>query len=331
MGNLDQGRVVYFNGELVSESEACISIYDSSLMFGDMVFEMTRSFNKQQFKLREHIKRLYASIKMLQIPLKMTSDEMEDAVYKTIEANEPAFSKDDEHRIMIDVSRGLLSIYQDVVGLPKGPNVIIADFPLRWTVTGMGDLFNTGINAVIPSQRAIPAHLLEPKIKNRSRLHYLMANIEVSNTEGNNNWALLLDPDGFIAEGTGDNFFIVKDKTIITPEGRNILRGISRDYVLHELGPQLGLTCVEKNIEPYDVMTADEAFMTGTPFCILPVTALNNIEIGTGKMCKITRLLLDTWSENVGINISEQIKKWDKVGEPSTVSTPSPYTFGKRQ
>ena len=72
-------------------------------MFGDIVFEMTRSFNKKQFKLREHLNRLYASMKYLQIPITMTIDEMEDGVYKTIEANDPVFEEDDEHRIMIDL------------------------------------------------------------------------------------------------------------------------------------------------------------------------------------------------------------------------------------
>ena len=170
-----KSRVVWFNGQLIPESQARISIYDSALMFGDMVFEMTRSFNKNQFKLREHLERLYASIKYVRIPLEMTIDEMEQHIYETIEANNPFFADDDEHRLMIDVSRGLLSIYQGVVGVNKGPNVIIADFPLRWTVAGMGKLYDTGINAVIPSQRAIPAQLLEPKVKNRSRMHYLMA------------------------------------------------------------------------------------------------------------------------------------------------------------
>ena len=277
-------RVVYLNGQLVPETEARISIYDSALMFGDMVFEMTRSFNKKQFKLREHIERLYTGVKILRIPLAMTPEEMEKACYETIEANDPCFSSDDEHRLMIDVSRGMLGIYEGIEGMHKGPNVIIADFPLRWTVVGMGKLFDTGINAVITSQRAIPAGLLDPKIKNRSRLHYLMANIEASQVEGENNWALLLDPDGFVAEGTGNNFFIVKDGVVITPEGRNVLRGISRAYVMQELCPQLGIPVVEKNIEPYDVYTADEAFMTGTPFCILPVVSLNGSEIGDKKI-----------------------------------------------
>lgn len=322
----ENGRVVWFNGELVPESEAKVSIYDSALMFGDMVFEMTRSFNKKQFKLREHLERLYASIKYVRIPLEMSIDEMEKHIYETIEANDPLFGADDEHRLMIDVSRGILSIYQGIVGAHKGPNVIIANFPLRWTVAGMGKLFDMGINAVITSQRAIPAQLLEPKVKNRSRLHYLMANIESSNYEGENNWALLLDPDGFIAEGTGDNFFIIKDNVIITPEPRNILRGISRAYIF-ELAQKLGLSCIEKNIEPYDVVNADEAFMTGTPFCILPVSSLNSIPIGSGPMGKITRRLLDAWSSEVGVDIIWQIKKWDSERGDQVSTGPSPYSF----
>jgi branched-chain amino acid aminotransferase len=326
MISVNAERIVWFNGELVPEGQAKISIYDSALMFGDMVFEMTRSFNKVQFRLREHLARLYASIKYVRIPLEMSMEEMERHVQETIAANEPLFGPDDEHRVMIDVSRGLLSIYQGVVGTHKGPNVIIADFPLRWTVAGMGNLFDRGINAVIPSQRAIPASLLEPKVKNRSRLHYLMANIEVSNYAGDNNWALLLDPDGFIAEGTGDNFFIVKDQVLMTPEPRNILRGISRGYVF-ELAKALGLGCVEKNLEPYDVMLADEAFMTGTPFCLLPVTSLNSVAIGNRQMGPITRLLLDTWGANVGVDIAAQIKKWDAAQEGTGPMGPSPYSF----
>ena len=153
------------NGCLVPENEAKISIYDSALMFGDMVFEMTRSFNKNQFKLKEHIERLYAGLKILRIPIAMTPEEMEKACKQTIAANDNLFTPDDEHRLMIDVSRGILGIYHGIDGVHKGTNVIIADFPLRWTVAGMGVLFEQGINAVITSQRAIPATLMDPKIK----------------------------------------------------------------------------------------------------------------------------------------------------------------------
>jgi branched-chain amino acid aminotransferase len=321
-------RLVYFNGKLVPETEAKISIYDSALMFGDMVFEMTRSFNKKQFKLREHIERLYIGAKILRIPLQMKPEDMEKACYATIEANDHLFKADDEHRLMIDVSRGLLGIYQGIEGLHKGPNVVIADFPLRWTVATMGNLFDVGINAVITSQRAIPASLMDPKIKNRSRLFYLTANIEASQIEGDNNWALMLDTDGFVAEGTGDNFFIIKNGVVITPEGRNILRGISRDYVMNDLCKQLGMPVIEKNFEPYDIYTADEAFMTGTPFCMLPVTSLNGIKIGNGSIGESFKKLIEKWSLNMGIDIVGQIKQWDaERAEIETGDSPTPYRF----
>ena len=323
-----KSRMVYFNGKLVPEAEARISIYDSALMFGDMVFEMTRSFNKKQFKLREHLERLYVGLKILRIPLTMTEAEMEKACYETIEANETLFAVDDEHRLMIDVSRGVLGIYQNIEGIHKGPNVIIADFPLRWTVSGMGELFDTGINGVITSQRAIPAHLLDPKIKNRSRVHYNMANIEASQVTGKNNWALLLDLDGFIAEGTGDNFFIVRKGEILTPEGRNILRGISRAYIF-ELADELGISCREGNLETYDVYTADEAFMTGTPFCILPVTSLNGAAIWDGKVGPVFTKLLSAWSKNMEVDIKGQIQKWNSMDGLQVEDTPTPYQFKK--
>lgn len=324
-------RLVNFNGEMIPETEAKISIYDSALMFGDMVFEMTRSFNKKQFKLEEHVARLYSGIKILRIPLEMTQTQMIDECYKTVEENDHLFEENDEHRLMIDVSRGLLGIYQNIDGLHKGPNVIIADFPLRWTVASMGALFETGINMVITSQRAIPASLMDPKIKNRSRLFYLMANIEASLMAGDNNWALLLGTDGFITEGTGDNFFIIKDGVVITPEGRDVLRGVSREYVMADLCLSLGIPVIEKNIEPYDVYTADEAFITGTPFCMLPVTSLNGLEIGDGKVGSIFSQIMSQWSANMGVDIIGQIQKWDSEHPQSIAGgAPTPYRFSKK-
>ena len=324
-GNMmESNRKVYMNGSFVDESEAKISIYDSALMFGDMVFEMTRSFNGVQFKLKEHIDRLFDGLKILRIDIPISKGELEDICLKTVEINRPFFSNSDEHRLIIDISRGLLGIYQGVTGLHKGPNIIVADFPLRWTVSSMGKFFDSGINAVITSQRAIPASLMDPKIKNRSRLFYLMANIEVSQYVGDNNWALMLDTDGFISEGTGDNFFMIKDNVIYTPEGRNILRGISRKYVIEEIAPALGIKVIEKNIEAYDVYTADEAFLTGTPFCMLPVTSLNGVAIGSGKIGPLFAKLLAQWSSNVGIDIQNQIKSW---ASEDMSNGPTPYQF----
>ena len=314
------------NGNFVDEKDAKISIFDSALMFGDMVFEMTRSFNKSQFKLREHLERLLLGVKILRIPLNMSVEDLEEACLLTIEKNEPVFKDHDEHRLMINISRGPLGIYAPVFDNQLESTLVIADFPLKWTVASMSHLYDEGIDAVIPSQRAIPANLMDPKIKNRSRLFYQMANIEVSMMKGDNNWALLLDPDGFITEGTGDNFFIIKDKKIITPEGRNILRGISRDYIF-ELSAQLGIDCEERNIEPYDVYNADEAFMTGTPFCLLPTVSLNGIKIGNGKMGEVTKNLLRKWSDNVGLDIESQIRAFGKEVEELNLKAPSPYQF----
>ena len=321
------GRVVYMNGTFVEEKDAKISIYDSALMFGDMVFEMTRSFNKKQFKLKEHIDRLYLGLKILRIPMNLTKEDLRNACYETIERNEHLFEKTDEHRLMINVSRGPLGIYAPIFDGKLESTVVIADFPLKWTVASMAKYYEKGINSVIPSQRAIPATLMDPKIKNRSRMWYQMANIEVSQIEGDNNWALLIDPDGYIAEGTGDNFFMVKDRKLFTPEGRNILRGISRDYVI-KLAEELDIPCIECNIEPYDLYNADEAFLTGTPFGILPTTQLNGLDIGDGKMGSVTQELLKKWSSNVGLDIVQQIKDYAKEIESYDKNgAPTPYQF----
>ena len=317
-------RMVFMNGKFVPESKAQISIYDSALMFGDMVFEMTRSFNKKHFKLEKHIDRLFTGLKILRIEIPYSKKDLVDICKKTSKINENVLAADDEHRLMIDVTRGALGIYSDVKNIQREANVIVADFPLRWTVNGMGELFNKGINAVITSQRAIPSRYLDPKIKNRSRLFYLMANIEASLIKGDNNWAILLDDDGFITEGTGDNFFIVKNNVLITPEPRNILVGISRDYVI-ELAKELKIKVIEKNIEPYDVYTADEAFMTGTPFCMLPVKSLNEIKIGNKFPGKIYKRILKHWSKKVKLNIKSQIIGWNK--NQNQLKKISPYRF----
>jgi branched-chain amino acid aminotransferase len=321
-------RKIYMNGSFIKESDAKISIFDSALMFGDMVFEMTRSFNKEHFKLKEHIDRLFTGLKILRYDLSITKEELYDICIETAKQNEPAFKKDDEHRLMIDVSRGVLGIYEDIDGIHTGPNIIVADFPLRWTVRGMSKLYKSGINNVVTSQRVIPSHLMDPKIKNRSRLFYLMANIEASLFEGDNNWALMLDPDGFIAEGSGDNFFIIKDGVLISPEGRNMLRGITRQYVMEELAPKLNIPVKEKNIELFDAYDADEAFICATPFCMIPVTSINSVKIGSGKPGELYKSLIKEWSKNVGVDIVKQIADWDNEDQKKiNKNKVTPYKF----
>ena len=321
-------RKIYMNGKFVKESDAKISIFDSALMFGDMVFEMTRSFNKKHFKLKEHIERLFTGLKILRYDLSITKEELYDICIETARQNEPAFEKDDEHRLMIDVSRGVLGIYEDIDGIHNGPNIIVADFPLKWTVKGMSKLYKSGINNVVTSQRVIPSHLMDPKIKNRSRLFYLMANIEASLFKGENNWALMLDPDGFIAEGSGDNFFIIKDGVLISPEGRNMLRGITRQYIMEELAPRLNIPVKEKTIELFDAYEADEAFICATPFCMIPVTSINSVKIGNGKPGELFKSLIKEWSNMVGVDIIKQVENWNKDSSKKTTKNKvTPYKF----
>jgi len=320
-------RVVYYNGQFVPESEARISIYDSALMFGDMVFEMTRSFNKVQFMLRQHLERMYRGIKQLQIPLGMTIEEMEQAIYRTMEANEPAFEPHDEHRLMIDVSRGPLGMYKMVFDGALEPTVIIADFPVKWTVASLAHFYDDGVHAVTPSQRAIPGQLIEPKIKSRSRIHLQFANQQVALTNDPNAMALLLDPDGFIAEGTGANFFIARDGVLLTPEGRNCLRGTRRAYLL-DLASRLGIEAHETNIELYDVVQADEAFFSSTAFSMLPVTKINGMVIGDGRTGPIFQRLIDSWSEEVGVDIISQTKAFAAEVGAGTAGT-SMYRFAQ--
>jgi len=318
-------RLVYFNGALVPENEARLSIYDSALMFGDVAFEMTRSFRKEQFRLRAHLERLLASIRWLQIPFEHTVEELEAICAQVVAANDPLFAADDEHRLMIDVTRGILGIYNGRVDVPGGTNLIVADFPLRWTVEGSAHLYTDGVDVVIPQQRMIPAALLEPKVKNRNRIHYLMANIQVSQYRGKDAWALLLDPDGFVTEGSGSNFLMVKDGVLLSPEPRNILRGITRDYIL-ELAATLGIPTRETNLEPYDVQNADEAFFACTPFCLVPALRFHGQPIGRGEVGPVYRRLMQRWSEVVGVDIIGQIQGWART-TTHTAGGATPYSF----
>jgi branched-chain amino acid aminotransferase len=304
-------RKIWKNGKILPESEAKVSVYDSALMFGDMVFEMTRSFKGIQFRLERHLERLMKSANYVGIPLDLSIADLQHACVKVQEANK--FPKGEEHRLMINVSRGILPMYSETEG--EGTNIIITDFPVRWTVAGMGQLFDSGINAVTPSQRAIPAKYLEPKVKCRSRLHFLKALMEVAGYEGNNNWPLLLDEDGYIAEGPGYNFFVIFGNVAITPHLRNVLSGISREF-LFEI-----VNCGMSDMNVYDVLSdADEAFFTATPFCMIPVTSINGQKIGDGKVGSKFKKILKTWSCRVGVNIEKQIKDWDK-GAKEGVST----------
>lgn len=316
-------RETYVSGEWVPESKASIHIYDSQFMFGDGVFEMVRTFKHQFFLLEEHIDRLFRSMKFLEIPITKTKQEVIELCYEALERNAAFFDREisgypEECRLMINVSRGPLGIYREVFELMKGenwnePTWIINVWELSKTSKTLAHYYNTGVNAVIPEQRQIPSRLLENKVKNRSRMHYQIANLQMK-PHGRDVMPLLLDEDGFITESTGANFLMIKNGEIISAELRNMLRGSSMTYIFETIAPQLGITVKYMNFEPYDVYDCDEAMFTGTFVNLLPCNRLNgryfNDKVKYNPMGEITKSICDQWSKNVGIDVIQQIKAW---------------------
>lgn len=296
--------MVYFNGRFIPEAEARVSIFDSALMYGDMAFEMTRTYNQRPFKLREHLERLYGSLRLMEIDCGLSIDEMERITCETLEHNLPTESADMDWQIMHDVSRGPLDIYR--TAFPEGiqPTVSINCWPQVTHMGGFAPNYASGVNIVIPAQQTLPAHMVDPKAKTRSRLHYQMANLQAARM-GKGRWPLLLDPDGFLAEGPGWNIFLVKNGELLTPEPRNILLGISRAATI-DLARNLGIPVHETNLGRYEALCADEIFCTATSYAIIHATTFEGQTIGNGTPGPIFGRLLEAWKQFVGIDFVAQ-------------------------
>jgi len=303
-------RLVYFNGNFVPEVEARISIFDCALMFGDMLFEMTRTFNHKPFRLDDHIDRLYCSLKYARIDCGLTIDEMEAATIATLEKNLATLEGVD-CQIMHNVTRGALGIYENVVREGLAPIVTINVYPLIQNLGSIAPKYTEGCHSVVTLQQTVPSRYIDPKAKNRSRIYYKLAELQANQMEDGAQ-ALLTDERGFIAEGTGNNFFMARNGRVLTPKGHNILRGVSRMNCM-ELCDKLGVEVEEADIEPYDVRAADEAWITSTTFCMLPVTRFNFQPVGDGQVGPIYTKLLNAWSEQVGCDIKAQAEKFAEM------------------
>jgi branched-chain amino acid aminotransferase len=300
-------RTVYFNGEFVSEQEARVSIFDSALMFGDMVFDMTRTYGQKPFRLKEHLERIYAGLKYLEIDCGLTLEEMERATLETLDRNLPVVDGADV-QIMHDVSRGILPVYKSVFGGAVQPTVSINCWPLWWHLAGNGPLYRSGIHSVIVPQRSVPAYLIEPKVKNRSRVYYQMANLQAHRVDPHA-FPLLTDDRGFITEGSGSNFFIVRQGRVLTAKSHNILVGVSRNAVL-DLLTAMSVPWAEEDFGAYEVVNADEAFHTATTFAVMPCTRINGMPVGEGKPGRLTQKLIAAFSETVGVDIVAQADQY---------------------
>lgn len=298
--------VVFLSGKLLPASQAKLNIYDLGIVLGATVTEMTRTFRKQPFRLEDHVDRLMRSLKYTRMDTGMSKEDFLKATRQLIEHNTALIPADEELGIVHFVTPGEQPMYAGSAasGARTTPTVCIHSFPLPfefWTAK-----MEIGAHVVTPSIRHVPPQCYDPKMKYRSRMHYYLADKE-ANLVDPSAIALLLDLEGNVTETSGANFLIVERGTIVSPTLRNTLPGVSRATVI-ELAAQLGIPFVERDFQVYNVMNADEAFLASTPFCMMPVTKINGVAIGTGKPGPIVGKLLSAWSERVGVDIPGQIR-----------------------
>ena len=300
-------RTAFFNGHFIPESELRLAPFDVGVRIGEFVFETVRTYGHRPHRLRDHMVRLYASMKALDIDCGMSIEEMEEATLELIERNRAAIEPYDDLMWNNDASRGIAKPFDPGPYDSYERTVFIVFIPLGASLVDALDGLENGIPVVIPPTRNIPARYLDPKMKNRNRIHYGKGMREAKRVDPRAE-AVFLDDDGYLTEGGGANFLIVKDGAVISPQGRNILRGVTREDV-RDLAPGLGLEFVEADIEPYDAMTADEAFLASTPFFVMPVTSIDGRPIGDGRPGPVVESLIDAFAQQVGVHPVEQARK----------------------
>ena len=277
-------RVVYINGKFVPQNEAKVSVYDHGLLYGDGVFEGIRVYSGKVFKLREHIVRLYRSAHAMMISLPITAEEMEEATLKALRTNGIK-----DGYVRITVTRGI-GLGLDPRGVTN-PTVIIMTDKLSLYPE---EMYQEGLSVVTVSTRITPAQSLEPRIKSLGKyVANIQAKIEANRVGAGE--GLMLNIEGYVAEGTGDNVFIVNDGVVITPPTYvGILEGITRNAVMG-LARDMGMPVEEKLFTQFDVYTADECFLTGTAAEVIPVVTVDGRAIGTGLPGQITKRLIEAY------------------------------------
>lgn len=295
-------HLVYLNGEFIPAPEAKISIFDAAVMLGDTVTESTRTFGHKPFKLKEHIDRLYKSLKVTRIDPGMTPAEMQELSLQVLETNTPKVDPRMDLWLVHNISRGLFVAGADPTKQRSQATIIIHTAPLL--LKDWARFYTEGCHAVTPFSRAVPPEALDARIKNRSRMAYTLAEMEVKLVDPQAQ-SILLDIHGNVAENKGGNFFIYSEGVLKTPQARSALAGISRATVL-ELAAQLDIPIQVTDFQPYDIYTADEAFFTSTPYCIMPATKFNGLLVGDGQVGIVTKRLLQAWSELAGVDIVAQ-------------------------
>ncbi len=272
---------VYIDGEYYPKSQAKISVYDHGFLYGDGVFEGIREYNGLVFKLKEHIDRLYRSAHAIMLQIPISKEIMSNAVVETIRKNKMLDSY-----IRLIVSRGIGDLGLDPRKCPKPTIIIITDtIQIR-----AGNAKETGITTMFSWVRRNSVDATTHEIKSLNYLNSIMAKIE-ANACGVDE-AICLENNGYIAEGVGENVFIVKNGEIFTPPtSTGALAGITAE-VVSELCNKLGIKLTIANLTPFMLFTADEAFFTGTAMEMVPIREVNKRQIGNGKPGIVTTKLM---------------------------------------
>ena len=295
-------RKVYISGEIVPEVDAKISIFDSAVLLGDTVTESTRTFNHVPFKLDDHLERLYKSFKLTRIDPQMTIKEMKKVSLNLLEINKDEYKANEDCWLVHNISRGHSITGGNPALQVSKPTVMIYTQPMNLVL--WAPFYTKGCHAVTPPTRMVPSQSLDARIKNRSRLFYTLAEIEAKLVDPDAQ-SVILDIDGNVAENKGGNIFMIKDGKLITPTTANCLEGLTRNSTM-EIARSLDIEVIEAVIQPYDLATADEMFMTSTPYSIMPATKFNGMPIADGKVGPVTKRLIQGWSDRVGVDIIKQ-------------------------
>lgn len=288
----------YFNGDWVPNSEVKIDPLDRGFMVGDVVFDVERTFNGKSFRMREHIQRLYRSLKYVRIDPGLTADEMIEISEEAIRRNEMRREPGGDVNIRQVVTRGPGRHTWDA----GPPTVLVRVNPIDFD--RYSQFYSTGVHGVVTRTRSYEPEALDPKVKHYSRMNFNLAELE-ANDRDPGAWPILRDSDGNLTEGSGYNVFLVTDGVIRTPTDTAILQGVSRTTVL-DLSEQLGIPVMQENLQPYDAYTADEVFFASTSFCVLPVTQIDQRGINDRTVGPVVKQLLAAWSELVGVDIVDQ-------------------------
>lgn len=271
---------IYLNGKFVSKKDATVSVFDHGFLYGDGAFEGIRSYKSLVFKLKEHVDRLYETAHTLMIKIPLTKKQMIKAVVDTLKANN---LKDAYIRVIVTRGEGDLGLDPEKC-LGKPCIIIITDKIMLYPK----ELYSKGMEIItVPTVRNCP-EALNPRLKSLNYLNNILAKIEAGNSGYNE--AIMLDPQGYVAECTGDNIFILKDGILSTPsQGR--LKGITRDTVL-ALAVKSKIKTEERLITRHEVYTADECFLTGTAAEIIPVVKVDGRAIGNGQPGPVTKKMI---------------------------------------